>query len=103
MFGRLILAITYGIDVKHDSDSYIRNAETAMQAAAVCMNAGSFLVDVFPILRFIPDWFPGAIFKRKAKEWRKAITAMPAMPMTFVKRSIVSVPSPNNVATFSLL
>ncbi|PBK87328.1 cytochrome P450 [Armillaria gallica] len=85
MFGRLILAITYGIDVKHDSDPHIRNAETAMQAAAVCINARSFLVDVFPILRFIPDWFPGAIFKRKAKEWRKAITAM---PMTFVKRSI---------------
>ncbi|KAK0236605.1 cytochrome P450 [Armillaria nabsnona] len=88
MFGRLILAITYGIDVKHDSDPYIHNAETAMQAAAVCMNAGSFFVDVFPILRFIPDWFPGAIFKRKAKEWRKTITVMPAMPMTFVKRSI---------------
>ncbi|KAK0497941.1 cytochrome P450 [Armillaria luteobubalina] len=88
MFGRSILAITYGIDVTHDSDPYIRNVETAMQAAAACMNAGSFLVDVLPILRFIPDWFPGARFKRKAKEWRKAIIAMPVMPMAFVMRSI---------------
>ncbi|KAK0189927.1 cytochrome P450 [Armillaria mellea] len=88
MFGRLILAITYGINVKRDDDPYIRNAETTMQAMAVCMNAGSFLVDVFPILRFIPDWFPGAVFKRRAKEWHKVVTDMPVMPMAFVKQSI---------------
>ncbi|KAK0462941.1 cytochrome P450 [Desarmillaria tabescens] len=87
MFGRLILAITYGIDIKHEGDPYIRNAETAMQAAAACMNAGSFLVDASPILRFVPDWFSGT-FKHKAKEWRKAITAMPVMPVAFVKQSI---------------
>ncbi|KAK0213681.1 cytochrome P450 [Armillaria fumosa] len=69
-FGRLILAITYGIDVNHDGDPYI---------LAACMNAGSFLVDVLPILRFIPDWFPGASFKCKAKEWRKAVISMPTV------------------------
>ncbi len=50
---------------------------------------GSFLVDIFPLLRFISDWFPGAGFKRKAKEWRKSIVAMPAVTMDFVEQSIV--------------
>lgn len=30
---------------------------------------GAYLVDLLPFLRFIPTWFPGADFKRKAIAW----------------------------------
>jgi hypothetical protein len=29
-----------------------------------------FLVNVFPTLSYVPEWFPGAGWKRKAREWR---------------------------------
>jgi hypothetical protein len=33
---------------------------------------GRFLVDVFPWLRFVPEWFPGTGWKKTAREWRQA-------------------------------
>ncbi|KAK0213682.1 cytochrome P450 [Armillaria fumosa] len=88
MAGRMILGITYGINVKAADDYYLQIAEASLKAIAVAANAGSFLVDIFPILKFVPDWFPGAGFKRKAKEWRKPIVAMPAVIMDFVEQSM---------------
>ncbi|SJL08657.1 related to O-methylsterigmatocystin oxidoreductase [Armillaria ostoyae] len=88
MAGRMILGITYGINVKAADDYYLQIAEASLKAMAVAANAGSFLVDIFPLLRFTPDWFPGAGFKRRAKEWRKPIVAMPAVTMDFVEQSI---------------
>ena len=32
---------------------------------------GRFLVEAFPWLRFIPEWFPGAGWKKTAREWRR--------------------------------
>lgn len=32
---------------------------------------GRFLVDVFPWLRFVPEWFPGAGWKKTTREWRQ--------------------------------
>jgi hypothetical protein len=32
---------------------------------------GRFLVDVFPWLRFVPEWFPGAGWRKTAREWRQ--------------------------------
>lgn len=34
---------------------------------------GRFLVDVFPWLRFVPEWFPGAGWKKTAREWRQVV------------------------------
>ena len=31
---------------------------------------GRFLVEDFPWLWFIPEWFPGAGWKKTAREWR---------------------------------
>jgi len=35
------------------------------------MLPGRFLVEVFPWLRFIPEWFPGASWKKTVREWRQ--------------------------------
>ena len=37
---------------------------------------GSFLVDLFPILRYVTSWFPGAGLKRKAARWGEAFNTM---------------------------
>ena len=63
--------MTYGIDVQPYNDPNIKTAEEATEAAAELFIAGAFLVDIIPILKYVPEWFPGASFQRKAVIMRK--------------------------------
>ena len=42
------------------------------------------------LVRHIPEWMPGASFRRKAKIWRKSIIRMPMAPYEAVKEALVS-------------
>jgi hypothetical protein len=42
-------------------------------------------------VKYLPQWFPGAGFQRKAKIWRKIVLDMPTAPFQFVKKQFVSV------------
>ncbi|KIJ48875.1 hypothetical protein M422DRAFT_247240 [Sphaerobolus stellatus SS14] len=50
---------------------------------------GSFLVDIFPWMKYIPDWFPGAVFKQKGSEWRKSISEMKELPFKATKEAML--------------
>ncbi|XP_006457143.1 hypothetical protein AGABI2DRAFT_195996 [Agaricus bisporus var. bisporus H97] len=63
-----ILKATYGMDVE-ENESYVGHAETTLAGLAEAGHPGSFLVDMFPIMKMIPVWFPGAEWKRKANVW----------------------------------
>ena len=89
MAGTIILTNAYGIDVKPSGDPFVETAEKGLYAMAETGNPGSFLVDSIPMMKYIPDWFPGAGFKKVAKEFRKSVAAMPIVPFEFVKRSMV--------------
>jgi hypothetical protein len=88
MAGALIMNITYGIEVLEFNDPYIKIAEEAMHGMAVACVPGAFLVDFFPALAYIPSWFPGANFKRKAKQWRKVAFELLELPFAEAKRNI---------------
>jgi len=42
-----------------------------MRIFGQALQPGRFLVEVFPWLRFIPEWFPGTGWKKVAREWRQ--------------------------------
>jgi hypothetical protein len=42
-----------------------------MVAVAELLIPGAFLVDIIPILKHVPEWFPGAKFHSKAATMRK--------------------------------
>ena len=63
--------MTYSIDVQPYNDPYIKTAEEAMEAFTPLVVAGAFLVDIIPILKYIPEWFPGAKFQSKAAMMRR--------------------------------
>ena len=46
-------------------------AEEAMEILGQAILPGRFLVDVFPWIRFIPEWLPGTGWKKIAREWRQ--------------------------------
>jgi len=51
---------------------------------------GAFLVDAIPLLKHVPNWMPGAGFKRKAKEWNSWTKDMMEAPFLAAQRAIVS-------------
>ncbi|KAJ7247273.1 cytochrome P450 [Mycena rebaudengoi] len=51
---------------------------------------GRYLVDYIPALKYVPDRFPGAGFKRQAKEWKKLTQAAVETPFAEAKRNIAT-------------
>jgi hypothetical protein len=58
--------MTYGINIRPYDDPFIAIAEEAVEAMRELMIAGTFLVDVLPVLKYVPSWFPGAKFQKQA-------------------------------------
>ena len=66
-----IMSMTYGVDTKETDDPLLDLAEAAVDSASKAIIPGAFLVDVIPILKYIPEFVPGAGFKKQARIWRK--------------------------------
>ncbi len=56
------------------------------------MRYNRFREDFLPVLRHVPDWFPGAGFKLKAKEGETVTRELNDLPFAEVERRLVSVP-----------
>ncbi|KAJ7116552.1 cytochrome P450 [Mycena epipterygia] len=68
----VVIEICYGIHVADAGDEYVTVADQALAGISSSGNFGTFAVDYFPLLRYIPAWFPGAKFKREGLKWRRA-------------------------------
>ena len=88
-FSATIMKIGYGISVQESDDPYISIAEEAIKGLAEAGIPGAFLVDLFPILKYVPSWFPGAGFQRKAAHWREATNTMAEKPFRHVQEQLV--------------
>ncbi|EMD33335.1 hypothetical protein CERSUDRAFT_67997 [Gelatoporia subvermispora B] len=82
--GTLIIRVVYGVN----DDYLVTVNERAMAGVAETMNPGSFWVDIMPFLKYVPNWIPGAGFKRKAREWRKDGSAIPGYGLAVAKHAI---------------
>ncbi|ELU39519.1 cytochrome P450 [Rhizoctonia solani AG-1 IA] len=82
--GATVAKLTYGYDVKDESDEYIDKAEKTLGTFAYASTPGRFLVDYFPLLKHIP-WAP---FQRAAAEWRAQLIDFAEAPMNFVRTQL---------------
>lgn len=80
MAGETIMSVVYGLQVQDKDDPYITAAERGVRPLFDAAVPGAFLVDIFPILKHVPEWMPFAGFKRKAKEWGRWASIMVNMP-----------------------
>ena len=71
LIGSTTLSMTYSIKVQPHNDPYIKVAEEAVAAVTELLIPGAFLVDIIPILKYVPEWFPGAKFHSKAAVMRE--------------------------------
>ncbi|KAA1469172.1 cytochrome P450 [Dentipellis sp. KUC8613] len=88
--GGTILNITYGLSINTADDKNITLAEEALAYADRAVSPGAWLVDTFPSLKYIPDWFPFAEFKRFAKRGRELLEQLAEVPLEHVKREMSS-------------
>ncbi|KAF8999431.1 cytochrome P450 [Cyathus striatus] len=71
MTGGFALALGYGIKIKPFNDPYVSFSRETLGKAAEAGVPGRYLVDIVPLLKHVPEWMPGAGFKRQAKIWYK--------------------------------
>ncbi|KAJ0268694.1 hypothetical protein CBS470a_013809 [Colletotrichum nupharicola] len=68
--GSVILNIVYGYNAEQfKKDPLTGMMNDAMEHFAYAATPGNFLVDIIPILRYVPEWFPGAGWKKIANKW----------------------------------
>ncbi|KAJ7671830.1 cytochrome P450 [Mycena rosella] len=107
--GALIMNVTYGIEVQASNDPYIKLAEEP------CMGCQSrvsrehslftklmYYQDIIPALKYVPSWFPGADFQRKATQWRTVTSELVEVPFREAKRNIAAGTAPSSFISLNL-
>ncbi|KAI0715645.1 O-methylsterigmatocystin oxidoreductase [Cerioporus squamosus] len=77
-----ILKITYGIDADDETRDIIQMIDAALEGSAQALIPGKFLVDAFPLLQYMPAWFPGAGFQKTFARWRQETLQMKAQVLS---------------------
>ena len=88
-FAATAMNIGYGIVVQEFDDPYISIAEEVVRGVAEAGIPGTFWVDLFPILKYVPSWFPGAGFQKKAARVRDLSYIMAERPFHHVQEQLV--------------
>ncbi|KAF9263088.1 cytochrome P450 [Marasmius fiardii PR-910] len=88
--GSIILDISYGYQTQENKDPLVDLAEHVMDGFANTLRPGAYLVDTLPFLKYVPNWFPGATFKRQARHWRSLLQKFVEEPYAAVKSNMKS-------------
>ncbi|KAF8599313.1 cytochrome P450 [Ceratobasidium sp. AG-I] len=80
-----IMKVTYGYTVQERDDYFLLLAQRMVDMFSIVTTPGSFLVDVFPWLKYIP-WAP---FKSKAKAYRKILMDSAEEPVQYTREQMI--------------
>ncbi|KIK65636.1 hypothetical protein GYMLUDRAFT_240140 [Collybiopsis luxurians FD-317 M1] len=86
--GAVVLRISHGYEVQEQKDPFVTLANAATEQFSLASSTGQFLVDCIPALKYVPEWVPGAGFKKKAKEFAATLSELVERPHSFVKQQI---------------
>jgi len=86
--GAVVMEMAYGMDIKSHEDKFLQAAERATEHFEDAIVPGAFLVDSFPILKYVPDWFPGAGFKQYARVGQALFDMAVDGPLDYVKQCL---------------
>ncbi|KZT58207.1 cytochrome P450 [Calocera cornea HHB12733] len=89
-YSSVIMKVAYGYDIQPKGDPFVAAVEEAFINGYIITTPGRWLVDSIPILRFIPEWFPGADFQKKARYYREQMKSAYKAPLDWVKAQMAS-------------
>ncbi|KAH8818893.1 cytochrome P450 [Flagelloscypha sp. PMI_526] len=81
--GSMILKLTYGITTIRHNDPDLAMAEGVAKITAEGLKLGRWLVDFFPVLKYVPSWIPGAGFQRWAAQSREHVNLFVKKPYDY--------------------
>ncbi|KIL71227.1 hypothetical protein M378DRAFT_154728 [Amanita muscaria Koide BX008] len=85
------MAVGFGYDVvPGQKDRYVELANFAIDKAQELISPGRTLIAVFPFLKHIPTWFPGAFTQRLCARVKKAAVEYRNQPFEFVKTNMAA-------------
>ncbi|KAG8941532.1 hypothetical protein FRC00_012316, partial [Tulasnella sp. 408] len=88
VLGETIAELTYGALGDENGVDYVtKQEEFFVYTKRASMG---YFVDLFPLLRFVPAWFPGAQFQRDAKRWRDHCADLRMVMIDGVERRMAS-------------
>ncbi|KAJ7075424.1 cytochrome P450 [Mycena belliarum] len=80
--GAIIMMIGLGYPIT-ENDRFVRVAEAAQLAMVSAARPGAYLVDLLPILKYVPEWFPGASFQKVGREGRELSRELQEKPFAW--------------------
>ncbi|KAG8704430.1 hypothetical protein FRC09_003533, partial [Ceratobasidium sp. 395] len=86
----IAIRIGYGYKVESSKDRFVQTAEKHMLGFSECLQPWGWAVNVFPPLRYLPDWLPIAPFQRRALEARHIFSVHREEPFAFVQSQIAA-------------
>ncbi|KAK8007307.1 4-hydroxy-tetrahydrodipicolinate synthase [Apiospora arundinis] len=87
--GTTILNIAYGYNVEpHGPDLLLELSDLSAKQLGLALSPGAWAMDLFPILQYLPSFFPGGYVKRLARHWRKTLDELSEKPYRFVLRQM---------------
>ncbi|KAG8727691.1 hypothetical protein FRC11_012688 [Ceratobasidium sp. 423] len=89
--GSLMMQLAYGYKPQDSQDPFFKEAKLAFHnlvLASMQTSARDFLVNVFPAMSYIPDWFPGTGWKRMAREYGAQQNKAKTEPYEWLKSQI---------------
>ena len=79
----------YGYDVKSLKDFCVTAADESVTLAAQLFVPGETLINIFPILAYIPAWVPGASSHKVAAEVKRLTDELVRFPIDWAKMRMV--------------
>ncbi|KAF9264300.1 cytochrome P450 [Marasmius fiardii PR-910] len=85
--GSLTLSVVYGYRATNIDDRLLAMAEDCLSILAndIFNGNGIWPVDIFPLLNYLPSWFPGCGFKKKAAMWKAKMIEFIQVPYAHAK------------------
>ena len=87
-----MLKITYGYPVEERNDYLVNIADVSLSNFAQAISPGAFIVDMVPMLQYLPGWFPGMTkYWRTVSAWGENLRLLIEEPFKFTTQQIVSI------------
>ena len=82
--------ILYDVEDDQDIQEFMTMVERAQEGVAVGLLPGRHLVEFFPFLRHVPEWFPKSGLKTLSRKWIAAAMHLKIAPFVKFKETLAS-------------
>ncbi|KAF3086190.1 hypothetical protein TWF569_003568 [Orbilia oligospora] len=89
--GATVLKAVYGYNVEADKpDTLVEQVDRMMKEFSRAAVPKKWIVDIFPVLRYLPEGFPGTSFKQTARAWKRSFQETAQIPYQFVRHQMAA-------------